>query len=243
MLDLTPFSAVLFDLDGVLTSTAELHFEAWKEAFDLVIADQAPSPPNDRPFDRDDYNRHVDGLPRYDGVRNFLAARSIGLSEGTPDDPPDAPTVYGVGRRKNDLVNQLIDTRGVQVYDGSIDFLREVRRRGLRTAVVSSSRNTPTVLEVAGITGLFDARVDGTTAGERGLPGKPAPDTFLAAAADLGVPAARAIVIEDAISGVEAGRAGAFGLVVGVDRSGQADALTRAGADIVVSDLAELLAR
>ena len=242
MIDLSRYSAVLFDLDGVLTSTAELHFAAWKETFDAVLAEQALPPPGGRPFGREDYNRHVDGLPRHDGVRNFLASREIALPEGSPDDPAGAITVRGVGRRKNDLVNRLIADRGVQVFDGSISFLREVRRRGLKTAVVSSSRNTPTVLEAAGIVGLFDGRMDGTVASARGLPGKPAPDTFLAAAADLGVPAVGAIVIEDAIAGVEAGRAGGFGLVVGVDRAGQADALRAAGADIVVTDLAELLA-
>lgn len=242
MIDLDRYAAVLFDLDGVLTSTAELHFEAWKETFDAVLADQAPPAPRDRAFARGDYNRHVDGLPRYDGVRNFLASREIVLEEGSPDDTADVATVHGVGRRKNDLVNRLIDERGVQVYDGSIEFLHDVRRRGLRTAVVSSSRNTPAILEAAGITPLFDGRVDGNVASERNLPGKPAPDTFLAAAADLGVPPARAIVIEDAIAGVEAGRAGSFGLVIGVDRSGQAEALRDAGADIVVKDLAELLA-
>lgn len=241
MIDLERFSAVLFDLDGVLTSTAELHFRAWKETFDAVLAEEPALPAEDAAFDQDDYNRYVDGLPRQDGVRNFLLARSIAVPEGSPEDPPDARTVAGIGRRKNDLVNLLISEEGVQVYEGSVAFLHEVRRRGLRTAVVSSSRNTPTVLEAAGITALFDGRVDGNVAAERGLAGKPAPDTFLAAAADLGTPAESCIVIEDALSGVQAGRAGGFGLVVGVDRVGQTDALSLAGADIVVTDLAELL--
>lgn len=241
MIDLERFSAVLFDLDGVLTSTAELHFLAWKETFDSVLAEEPALPAAHAPFDQDDYNRYVDGLPRQDGVRNFLLARGIAVPEGSADDPPDARTVAGIGRRKNDLVNLLISEKGVQVYEGSVAFLHEVRRRGLRTSVVSSSRNTPTVLETAGITALFDGRVDGNVAAERGLPGKPAPDTFLAAAADLGSPPQSCIVIEDALSGVQAGRAGGFGLVIGVDRVGQADALSLAGADIVVTDLAELL--
>lgn len=242
MIDLAPFSAVLFDLDGVLTSTAELHFQAWKETFDAVLASEPALPPDKTRFERDDYNRYVDGLPRQDGVRNFLLARAITVPQGSPDDPPDARTMAAIGRRKNDLVNLLITEKGVEVYEGSVAFLHEVRRRGLQTAVVSSSRNTPAVLEAAGITALFDARVDGTVAAERGLPGKPAPDTFLAAAADLGTSPERCIVIEDALAGVQAGRAGAFGLVVGVDRAGQAEALLREGADMVVTDLAELLA-
>lgn len=242
MIDLDRFSAVLFDLDGVLTSTAELHFQAWKETFDAVLAEEPALPPDKTTFERDDYNRYVDGLPRQDGVRNFLLARAITVPQGSPDDPPDARTMAAIGRRKNDLVNLLITEKGVEVYEGSVAFLHEVRRRGMRTAVVSSSRNTPAVLDAAGIAGLFDARVDGIVAAERGLPGKPAPDTFLAAAADLATPPERCIVIEDALGGVQAGRAGAFGLVVGVDRAGQADALLREGADIVVTDVAELLA-
>lgn len=237
MPDLDAYGAVLFDLDGVLTSTAELHFEAWKATFDALLAEDETA----RLFDRSDYNRHVDGLPRVDGVRNFLASRSIVLPEGSGADGPNDRTVHGIGARKNELVNRLIDERGVAVYEGSVRFLNHVRERGLRTAVVSSSRNTPAVLSAAGISELFDVRVDGNVAVERGLPGKPAPDTFLAAAADLGFPASRCIVIEDALSGVQAGRAGGFGLVVGVDRSGQAAALSAAGADLVVSDVAELL--
>ena len=240
MIDLEAFSAVLFDLDGVLTSTAELHFEAWKATFDSVLA-ETPGANGARTFERDDYNRHVDGLPRDDGVRNFLASRGINLPEGSDADPASARTIRGIGRGKNDAVNRLITERGVQVYEGSIEFVRVVRRRGLNTAVVSSSRNTPTVLEAAGIADLFDVRVDGTVAADRGLPGKPAPDTFLAAAADRGSPPERCIVVEDALAGVQAGHAGAFGLVIGVDRVGQRDALAGAGADIVVEDLAELL--
>lgn len=241
MVELDGFSAVLFDLDGVLTSTAELHFQAWKETFDALLAHEPALPPDKTTFERDDYNRYVDGLPRQDGVRNFLMARGITVPQGSTDDPPDARTMAAIGRRKNDLVNLLITEKGVEVYEGSVAFLHEVRRRGLRTAVVSSSRNTPAVLDAAGITGLFDARVDGTVAAERELPGKPAPDTFLAAAADLGVDRADAVVFEDAIAGVASGKAGGFGFVVGVDRLDHADKLRAEGADVVVQDLEELL--
>lgn len=238
---LDPFDAVLFDLDGVLTSTAVQHFTAWKRVFDDVLrrrVEQRGEP--FRPFEQDDYNRAVDGVPRYDGVRNFLAARGIELDEGTPEDSPDADTVHGLGNRKNELVNAIIRDDGVDAYEGSLRLLRYLRTRGTRTAVVSSSRNCRMVLEAVGITDLFDARVDGVVAAELGLPGKPAPDTFLEAARRLDVPARRAAVIEDAVSGVEAGRRGGFGLVVGVDRVGQADALRDHGADLVVTDLAEL---
>lgn len=236
------FDAVLFDLDGVLTSTAVQHFAAWKQTFDDVLrrrAEQRGEP--FRPFEQDDYNRDVDGIPRYDGVRSFLAARGIELDEGKPEDPPEADTVHGLGNRKNELVNTIIRDDGVDAYEGSLRLLRHLRERGIRTAVVSSSRNCLMVLEAVGITDLFDARVDGVVAAELGLPGKPAPDTFLEAVRRLGVPAGRAVVIEDAVSGVEAGKRGNFGLVVGVDRAGQAAALRDHGADLVVNDLAELL--
>ncbi len=245
MRQLERFDAVLFDLDGVLTSTAEQHFWAWKQTFDEFLRDRANRA--DRfderfePFQRDDYNRHVDGVPRYDGVRNFLASRGVHLEEGAPSDSPEAETVHGLGNRKNDRVNQIIQEQGVEAYEGSVALLHELRRRGIKTAVVSSSQNALTVLEAADIEHLFDARVDGEVAAELGLPGKPAPDTFLAAAHRLAVPPGRAVVIEDALSGVAAGRAGGFGLVVGVDRVGQAQPLRDHGADVVVSDLSELL--
>jgi beta-phosphoglucomutase family hydrolase len=242
MSTLDGFDAVLFDLDGVLTSTAAQHFAAWKQMFDDFLrrrAEQRAEP--FRPFEQDDYNRDVDGVPRYDGVRNFLASRGIELDEGAPEDPPDADTVHGLGNRKNELVNTMIRQDGVDAYEGSLTLLRRLRERGVRTAVVSSSRNCLTVLEAVGITDLFDARVDGVVAAELGLPGKPAPDTFVEAAKRLDVPVQRAVVVEDALSGVEAGRNGNFGLVVGVDRVGQAEALRDRGADVVVTDFAELL--
>ena len=236
------YDAVLFDLDGVLTSTAEQHFAAWKRTFDDFLEQSAEaSQAQRRPFDRDDYNRHVDGVPRVDGVRNFLASRGLALPEGGLDDPPTADTVHGLGTRKNDLVQEIIRTEGVQPYEGSVALLDHLHDQGVAMAVVSSSRNAEMVLRAAGIESLFDARVDGEVALELGLPGKPAPDTFLEAARRLGAPADRAVVVEDALLGVQAGRAGRFGLVVGVDRVGQADALREHGADVVVLDLAELL--
>ncbi|MFN2388518.1 MAG: HAD family hydrolase [Actinomycetota bacterium] len=241
MSPLDGFDAVLFDLDGVITSTAEQHFSAWRQVFDEFLARRATPAEPFQPFDRADYNRYVDGMPRYDGVRNFLAARGIELEEGRPDDPPAAETVHGLGNRKNDLVNDIIREQGVEPYAGSVALLRSLRSRDVKTAVVTSSRNCMTVLHAAGIVDLFDARVDGEIAADLGLRGKPAPDTFLAAAERLAVPPARTAVIEDALSGVEAGRAGGFALVVGVDRVGQAEALREHGADVVVSDLAELI--
>jgi beta-phosphoglucomutase family hydrolase len=230
--------ACLFDMDGVLTETATVHAAAWKEMFDAFLEKRGAQPPFDEVHD---YDAYVDGKPRYDGVRSFLASRGIELPEGDPSDPPDAETVAGLGNRKNEIVQRLIRERGVEAYDGSLRFVRAVRDAGLRTAVVSSSANTHEVLEAAGIGDLFEAVVDGHSLEERHLEGKPAPDTFLAAAHDLGVPPAEAAVFEDALAGVEAGRAGSFGYVVGVDRSGEADALRAHGADVVVEDLAELL--
>lgn len=236
------YSAVLFDLDGVLTSTAAQHFAAWKETFDDFLRRRAQEQGTAFvPFEQEDYLRSVDGMPRFDGVRTLLAARGVQLAEGDLDDPPDAVTVHGLGNRKNELVNAIIATEGVEVYDGSVALVRQLRAVGVDTAVVSSSRNCLAVLTAAGIVDLFDARVDGEVAAELGLPGKPAPDTFLEAARRLRVEPGKAVVVEDALSGVEAGRAGGFGLVVGVDRAGQAEALRGAGADLVVTDLAELL--
>jgi beta-phosphoglucomutase family hydrolase len=221
--------ACLFDMDGVLTDTAHLHAAAWKQMFDEFLAGRE----GQQPFDIDaDYDRYVDGRPRYDGVAEFLRARGIEL---------DDSEIHRLGDRKNDLVQKLIHERGVDPYPGSVRYLHAVRDAGLRTAVVSSSANTREVLHVAGIEELFDARVDGVTIDERHLHGKPAPDSFLAAARDLGFEAEAATVFEDALAGVEAGRAGRFGHVVGVDRVGQADALREHGADVVVTDLADLL--
>ena len=235
--------ACLFDLDGVITQTAVVHARAWKEMFDAYLRERAEQTGEPFvPFDeRADYGRYVDGKPRADGVRSFLASRGIELPEGSPDDDPGAATVNGLGSRKNEVVLERIESDGVEVYDGSVRYLHAVRDAGIRTAVVSSSANTQAVLRVTGLTDLFDARVDGVVARERGLPGKPAPDTFLAGAADLGVDAAQAVVFEDALAGVEAGRAGNFARVIGVDRVGQADALREHGADVVVTDLAELM--
>ncbi len=235
--------ACLFDLDGVLTRTATVHAAAWKEMFDAFLREWSTRHGEPFvPFDAAaDYDRYVDGRPRADGTRTFLASRGIELPEGIDDDPPGAWTVTGLGTLKNEIVVRRIRTDGVEVYPSSVDYVRTVRGEGLRTAVVSSSANTADVLAVTGIGDLFDARIDGVLARRRHLPGKPAPDTFLAGAAALDVPARRAAVFEDALAGVEAGHAGGFALVVGVDRVGQADALREHGADIVVRDLADLL--
>ncbi|MBW8481188.1 HAD family hydrolase [Actinomadura parmotrematis] len=236
--------ACLFDLDGVLTRTAAVHAEAWKEMFDGYLKARAEREGGTfTPFDvGTDYGTYVDGKRREDGTRSFLESRGIRLPEGSPDDPPDAETVHGLGSRKNALVLKIIKERGVETFDGSIAFVRAARAAGLKTAVVSSSANTAQVLESVGITGLFDARVDGVTAQERDLPGKPAPDMFLAGAEAVGVTAAHAAVFEDALAGVEAGRAGDFAYVVGVNRVDDAHArdLAGHGADIVVNDLSEL---
>ncbi|MGW5335668.1 beta-phosphoglucomutase family hydrolase [Streptomyces bauhiniae] len=234
--------ACLFDLDGVVTKTAVVHAAAWKETFDAFLRDHEG--PDARPFDQvADYDEYVDGRPRADGVRSFLKSRGIELPEGTPDDPPDAGTVHGLGNRKNELLLEKIRTDGVEAYEGTLRYLAAVRAAGLATAVVSSSANCRDVLRSIDAEDLFDVRIDGVVAAERHLPGKPKPDTFLAAAKDLGVPPERAAVYEDALAGMDAGRAGGFGYVVGLDRTGQADALYAHGAHIVVKDLAELGAK
>jgi len=235
--------ACLFDLDGVLTDTASVHAAAWKQMFDEFLRARAEREGTPfRPLDvASDYAAYVDGKPRLDGTDSFLRSRDIELPAGGPDDAPDAETVYALATRKNALVQEKIVTVGVEVYPGSVRYLHAVKAAGLATAVVSSSANAKQVLDVAGLSDLIDHRVDGVTAKERGLPGKPAPDTFLAAAADLGVGNDEAVVFEDALAGVASGKAGGFGFVVGVDRLGQADALRAHGADIVVTDLADLL--
>ncbi len=234
--------ACLFDLAGVLTQTATVHATAWKEMFDDYRRERAKRTGDDfAPFTDDDYDDYVDGKPRYDGVRSFLASRGIELPDGTPDDAPGTETVDGLGNRKNDLVLALIERDGVDAYEGSVRYVRAARDAGLHRAVVSSSSNCRDVLAAAGILDLFEEIVDGIVATREGLRGKPAPDTFLAGARRLGVDAARAAVFEDAVAGVEAGRAGGFGYVVGVDRVGHADALKAHGADVVVRDLSELL--
>jgi beta-phosphoglucomutase family hydrolase len=235
--------ACLFDLDGVLTRTATVHAAAWKEMFDGYLRERAARTGEELvPFDPvADYAEYVDGKPRYDGVRSFLAARGIELPHGESGDPPDAETVCGLGNRKNELVLKAIDDGGVQTYEGSVRYVHAVREAGLHRAVVSSSTNCRDVLRAAGIEDLFEAVVDGVVADREHLRGKPAPDTFLAGARAVGVEPAAAAVFEDALAGVEAGRAGGFGFVVGVDRAGQADALRAHGADVVVSDLSDLL--
>jgi len=235
--------ACLFDLDGVLTRTATVHAAAWKEMFDEFLGARAKRTGEAFvPFDAAvEYRRYVDGRPRYDGVRSFLASRGIELPEGTPADASTAETIRGLGTRKNELVLEMIHSMGVNTYEGSVRYVLAAREAGLRRAVVSASENTRDVLAAAGIEDLFEERVDGIVARERHLSGKPAPDTFLAAAEALEVLPAEAAVFEDALAGVAAGRAGRFGFVVGVDRVGQAAALREHGADLVVSDLAELL--
>jgi len=236
-------TACLFDMDGVVTKTAVVHDAAWKEMFDGFLRDWSAKTGTDYvPFDPvRDYDEYVDGKPRLEGTRSFLASRSITLPEGSSSDPPGAPTVWGLSNRKNQLVLEVLERDGVEVYDGSRRYITAVRAAGLRTAIVSSSANTAQVLAAGGIEGLFDVRVDAQVATEHGLKGKPAPDTFLEAARMLGVPAHEAAVFEDALAGVEAGHGGGFGFVVGVDRVGQASALRAHGADVVVQDLADLL--
>ena len=235
--------ACLFDLDGVLTQTAVVHAAAWKQMFDEYLRERSQRTGEEQaPFDeKADYGPYVDGKPRSDGVRSFLESRGIELPEGEPGDSPEAETVAGLGNRKNQLVLEVIRKQGVKPYEGSVRYLEAARDAGLRIAVVSASANCRDVLVAAGIEEFFEARIDGVVATERGLKGKPAPDTFLAGAEALGVEAAEAVVFEDAIAGVEAGRAGNFGYVVGVDRVDHADALREHGATVVVEDLDELL--
>jgi len=236
-------SACLFDMDGVVTQTAVLHAAAWKEMFDEFLRARAESTGTPFvPFDpHAEYDAYVDGKPRLDGTRSFLESRGIELPEGTPDDPPGTPTLYGLSNQKNNLVLAKMAAGGVQVYPGGITYIRSVQDKGISNAIVSASANTVQVLKSAGIEDLFDVRIDGVIAKQRGLRGKPAPDTFLAAAEALGKSAEHAAVFEDAQAGVATDRAGGFALVVGVDRVGQAQALLEHGADIVVKDLADLL--
>lgn len=235
--------ACLFDLDGVLTETATVHAAAWKQMFDDYL--RSRTDPHGRPFRlfdvHQDYDQCVDGKPRSDGVRDFLASRGVHLPEGGPDEPVDADTVHGLSQRKNDIVKRLIRENGVTAFPGSVVYVAAAKAAGMRRAVVSSSANCGEVLLAAGIADLFEARIDGLVADRDHLAGKPAPDMFLAGAHALDVEPSAAAVFEDALAGVAAGRAGHFGYVVGVDRVGQAQALRAHGADIVVGDLAELL--
>jgi beta-phosphoglucomutase family hydrolase len=229
-------TALLFDLDGVLTGTAALHRAAWKETFDPLLAKHGQEL-----FSEADYNNYVDGRPRFDGVRAFLLSRGIELPEGPPDAPAGDDTVQAVGNRKNERVQEIIAERGVNPYPGSVRYLEEARKAGLRIGVVTSSANGEAVLEAAELSKFVEARIDGVVITERKLKGKPAPDSFLAGAEALDTAPGNTAVFEDALSGVQAGKAGRFGHVVGVDRVGQAEELRAHGADVVVEDLAELL--
>jgi beta-phosphoglucomutase family hydrolase len=237
------YDAVLFDLDGVITDTATLHDACWKKMFDEYLQKRATQRGEAfRPFDlANDYRLYVDGKPRFDGVRDFLTSRGIKLPEGSPDDPPQLETVYGLGNRKNDLVNELIKQQGVEPYKGSVELIQQIRHRGFKIAVVTSSENCETVLKAVKLDAFFETRVDGHMMHAQNLAGKPAPDSYLAAAKLLGVEPERSVVIEDAIVGVEAGSKGKFGLVVGVARKGNAEELRRHGAHLVVNDLSELV--
>ena len=237
------YDAVLFDLDGVITNTAKIHAACWKKMFDEYLQQRATQRGEPfKPFDLvTDYRLHVDGKPRYDGVRDFLTSRGVQLPEGDPDDPPEAETVCGLGNRKNRLVTKAIEDMGVQAYDGSVRLVRQLRRDGFKVAIVSSSENCAAILKAANLDDLFEVRVDGAMVEAEQLAGKPAPDTFLIGARLLGVEPARTVVVEDAISGVQAGLSGNFGLVIGVSRKGDAEELKRHGAHLVVNDLDELV--
>ncbi|GAA2112732.1 beta-phosphoglucomutase family hydrolase [Microlunatus panaciterrae] len=238
-MDWDQYDTVLFDLDGVLTPTAEVHMRAWQQLFSGYLAERGSA----EGYSEQDYFDFIDGKPRYDGVRSFLASRDIVLPEGEVDDDPDAETVCGLGNRKNAVFNRVLSTEGVRAYPGSVVLLDFLERAGKQVAVVSSSKNAPAVLDAAGLRSRFDVIVDGAVAHDLGLPGKPAPDTFVHAAEQLATPVERTVVFEDALSGVAAGHEGGFGLVVGVDRGVGSDRLRAAGADVVVSDLAELVTR
>ena len=235
-MDWNDYEAVLFDLDGVITPTAEVHMRAWAAMFNAFLTERGEAPYTDQ-----DYFDHVDGKPRYDGVRDFLASRDITLPEGTPSDDGSAQTVCGLGNRKNDAFGDVLREEGVEAYPGSLALIEQLRASGMKMAIVSSSKNAPDVLDAAGVAHFFSVVVHGGVAAERGLPGKPAPDTYEEAARELGVPDSASVVVEDATSGVAAGAAGDFALVIGVDRGVGAEALLAAGADVVVADLAELV--
>ena len=232
-------NAFIFDLDGVVTETQTLHMAAWKRMFDEYLRKRSGNV-RFEPFEERDYREFVDGKPRYDGVRDFLASRRISLREGSEQDSPDEETVCGLGNRKNDYYLQLLNEKGAKVYETSIEFIRRVRDAGLKTAIISSSKNLPAILESTDTGSLFDARVDGNDLGRLKIPGKPDPSMFLEAARRLHVEPEHAAIVEDAIAGVEAGRRGGFGLVIGVARSQNASALKAHGADVTVEDLGEL---
>jgi beta-phosphoglucomutase family hydrolase len=237
------FDAVLFDLDGVITATARMHASAWKQAFDEFLKKRAGNG-DFQPFDKlKDYEDYVDGKPRYDGTQSFLESRGIALPHGNPDDPPDKETVCGIANRKTKLFEEALKKDSVDVFEGTVAWIRQLRQVGIKTAVVSSSSHCKDIIQNAGLSDLFDARVDGDIANQLHLKGKPAPDTFLKAAEMVDVGPKRAVVVEDALAGVEAGHNGGFGLVIGVDRKHDAEGLKQHGADIVVTDLQEMLSR
>ncbi|QLQ10800.1 MAG: beta-phosphoglucomutase family hydrolase [Nocardioidaceae bacterium] len=240
-MDWSPYDAVLFDLDGVVTPTAEVHMRAWAAMFDQFLTDHPTRQEVAAPYTDADYFAYIDGRPRFEGVSSFLASRGIELPQGTEDDDPELDTVGGLGNRKNAMFSHILATEGVRPYPGSLALLEYLGAQQMPMAIVSSSRNAPAVLHAASVTSFFAEVMHGGIAAERGLPGKPAPDTFLAAAADLDTAPERAVVIEDAISGVRAGVAGGFALVIGVDRGVGTGALRAAGASEVVSDLAQLI--
>ncbi|HEY9376400.1 MAG TPA: beta-phosphoglucomutase family hydrolase [Jiangellaceae bacterium] len=234
------FDAVIFDMDGVVTDTASTHAAAWSTMFDAFLGQRPPAEEDHRPVSAEDYLRYIDGKPRYSGVSDFLRSRGITLPWGSPADPPSSDTVCGLGNRKNEIVLKLFATQGVKVFPSTVALVDQLRARGIRIAVISASQNCADVLRAAGVAGLFDARVDGTVVDELGLPGKPDPAMFHEAARRLGVDPARTVVVEDARAGVQAGRRGGFGLVIGVDRSGHPEELAESGAHVVVRDLAEV---
>ena len=241
VVDWSEYEGVLFDLDGVLTPTAAVHEQAWAQMFNRYLSDHADEIDDPSPFTDADYLAYVDGRPRYDGVRTFLRSRGTELPEGSPTDPPGDQTVCALGNRKNEAFNEIIARDGIDAYPGAVRLLDHLDRIGVRQAVVSSSKNARGVLGGAALTRRFKVIVDGTVVANAGLDGKPAPDAFLLAASELGVDPQRTVVVEDAVSGVQAGRAGNFGLVIGVDRGAGDDALLGGGADVVIDDLAELL--
>ena len=234
--ELAGFRAILFDLDGVLTPTADVHMRAWSELFNAFLSTM----PEQSPYTDDDYYQFVDGKPRYAGVRDFLASRGIVLPDGDPSDAPGDTTVCALGNRKNAVFNDVIARDGIDPYPGSLELVKQLSSIAMPMAVVSSSKNAPAVLAAAKLTDYFPVVVDGNVAAAEGLPGKPAPDTFIRAASIFGVSEAEAVVVEDAVSGVAAGAAGGFGLVIGVDRGVGARQLSDAGADVVIEDLGVL---
>ncbi len=236
------YDAVIFDLDGVITKTADVHAKAWKKMFDQYLQSRSDLDKEAaRPFEIEpDYRLYVDGKPRYEGVRSFLESRGIEIPYGAPEDPPEKETICGLGNRKNDLFREVLSQQGVEIYDSTIDLIHELRNRGVKTAVVSSSKNCVDVLKAGKIEHLFDAKVDGADSARLGLKGKPDPDIFVEAARELEADPERCVVVEDAVAGVQAGRAGGFGCVIGVDRTGHAAGLKDGGADVVVPDLEEV---